>query len=242
MVDERLSDGTLVLWDIDGTLIHEAVAADQTYAEAVQRVLPAMDVSPPSGTSGGTDFGILLGVLLDAGVSDQQAALLLPAALFELEQNTTSTQRLQDEREVAEGVLDALSELSGLGAMQSVVTGNSRARAAAKLKAFGLTSKLDMRFGGFGDRDRERWRLVSAAMSIAGLMFENGENAISAERTFVIGDTVHDVRAAREAGAVAIAIASGSDSEATLAEAGPDLLLQNLTVGLPALVSRVAGT
>jgi phosphoglycolate phosphatase-like HAD superfamily hydrolase len=95
---------------------------------------------------------------------------------------------------------------------------------------------------GFGDRDRERWRLVASARSVAGVILAQDEDAIPLTRTFVVGDTVHDVSATRRAGAVAIAVASGSQSYDTLAGAHPDLLLRDLAQGITALIAEVCGS
>jgi phosphoglycolate phosphatase len=45
----------------------------------------------------------------------------------------------------------------------------------------------------------------------------------------VVGDTIHDVRCARAAGARAVAVATGGSTRAALAAVAPDLLLDDLT-------------
>jgi phosphoglycolate phosphatase-like HAD superfamily hydrolase len=54
----------------------------------------------------------------------------------------------------------------------------------------------------------------------------------------VVGDTVKDVAAARAVGAAVVAVASGSTDRATLAAAGPDLLLDSLAELAAALAAR----
>ena len=221
-------------------MISEGEASELTYAAAARAVLPALDVEPPTTTSGGTDFGILFDVFLSAGLSEGAAELITPSALFELERATTNLEHLGREREALRGASTALAALDDVGAMQSLVTGNSRPRAAAKLHAMGLSGCLDLRYGGFGDREQERWRLVATARALAGLICFADEGVIVPGRTFVIGDTVHDVRAARDAGVIAVAVGSGSTPIDTLAAERPDLLIENLEAGLDELMFQVA--
>jgi phosphoglycolate phosphatase len=57
----------------------------------------------------------------------------------------------------------------------------------------------------------------------------------SSPTRFVIGDSPHDVEAARAVGAVAVAVASGRDSEDDLRAAGVDYVLPSLTTPFPRL-------
>jgi phosphoglycolate phosphatase len=229
---------SLVLWDVDGTLITESTTSESTYAAAVMAVLPGAKVEPPANTSGGTDFGILLSLFTSLGLAQDDAELLVAPALFELERATANVAKLREERTVLAGVPAALAAFHQRGVVQTLVTGNSRPRAEAKIRAAGL-AHLDLRCGGFGDRERERWRLVIAAQALAGLIGSGDSTAIERERTAVIGDTIHDIRAARDAGVVAVAVASGSGSRDELASANPDLLLDSLEDGLEELLLRL---
>jgi len=48
-----------------------------------------------------------------------------------------------------------------------------------------------------------------------------------------VGDTPHDIDAAREAGAVSVGVATGHYSKQQLAEAGADFALESLEEELP---------
>jgi phosphoglycolate phosphatase-like HAD superfamily hydrolase len=52
---------------------------------------------------------------------------------------------------------------------------------------------------------------------------------IPADRVFVIGDTPHDIAAAREVGVRSIAVASGGSGVEQLRSAGPDAVFTDLT-------------
>jgi phosphoglycolate phosphatase len=236
-----ISASILILWDIDGTLISDPGSRQLRFEQAVGRVLGRDDVAPPGPTDGGTDHGILTRLLVREGFSEDQAALLVPPALHELEAITTDRAEITAQRRVLPGVREALGALRELGAIQSFVTGNSRRRTVAKLGAFGLDEVLDIRCGGFGDRTAERWRLVDEARRRAGLLHASGEDAVAIERTYVIGDTVHDVAAGKGAGARSVAVATGAFTVGDLAPAEPELLLDDLEDGLDELLGFVAG-
>jgi phosphoglycolate phosphatase len=222
-----------------GTLVSDSHSGELGYADAVQRIVRSSRIDPPEDTSGGTDYGILERLFIRSGMASAQAQLLIPAALYELERITTDQSVIAQDRVLLDGINDAISVLEEIGALQSLVTGNSRHRAAAKLAAFGLEQRLDMRCGGFGDHTSERWRLVEEARARAGLLHAGREDAIPLRRTFVIGDTAHDVEAARQAGVGSIAVATGSYTAEELSRATPDLLLPDLAKGLGQLTALI---
>jgi phosphoglycolate phosphatase-like HAD superfamily hydrolase len=102
-----------------------------------------------------------------------------------------------------------------------LLTGNVREGARRKLDAVGL-GWLAARDGGFAEDGRERDELARAAMA------RLAAQGVGAGRVVVIGDTPHDVAAARAIGARAVAVASGWTPRADLAASRPDLLLDKL--------------
>ena len=88
--------------------------------------------------------------------------------------------------------------------IQSLLTGNIRANAAVKVSAFGLDRWLDFEVGAYGsDPHEERSDLVAIARERAATKYGEPTGAV------LVGDTPLDVRAAREAGARAVAVATG---------------------------------
>jgi phosphoglycolate phosphatase len=223
--------GLLILWDLDGTLISSPPARRQHYQEAVALLLGRSEVEPPEWTSGGTDFGIVERLLRREGFDRRGAAILVPAALQILEDLSCDLDAIAAERQILPGAVDALVQVSQGGALQTLVTGNTPRRALAKLNGVGLDADFDLRFGAFGDRTRDRVRLVHDARTRAGLLARGDRDAIRPGRTVVIGDTVHDVRAAQGAGCVAIAVATGQYTADQLAEADADLIIDDLAGG-----------
>jgi phosphoglycolate phosphatase-like HAD superfamily hydrolase len=76
--------------------------------------------------------------------------------------------------------------------------------------------------GGFGDRTEDRSELIARA--VAGANRRAGRHA----SMFVIGDTVHDITAAKANGCIAVAVATGTASAEVLAAAGADIVLPTL--------------
>jgi phosphoglycolate phosphatase-like HAD superfamily hydrolase len=230
----------LVLWDVDGTLISDPRNMRMMFEDAVERLLGREGIAPPHKPNGSTDFEIIRRLLIREGLAPDDAALLVPSALHELEMLTAHGELIRNDAFLLPGVLEAITALADVGAIQSYVTGNSRIRAWRKLEAFDLHHHLDLRCGGFGDRTGARHELVEEARRRAGVVHHGDPEAIPLDRTFVVGDTIHDIAAARNAGARAIAIATGTFTLEQLRERQPDLLLRDLESGLQDLLAFVA--
>ena len=126
--------------------------------------------------------------------------------------------------------------------MQSVLTGNLRPVAQAKLQTFGLDRLLDLDVGAYGSDDLVRARLVGIARARASRKYQARFDSAA---TVLIGDTPSDVKAALEGGARVVAVASGSNTAEELQQAGAGVVLPDLqdserlvravlTPGLPA--------
>jgi len=120
----------------------------------------------------------------------------------------------------------AISALAAAGVRQSVLTGNIRPLAAAKLTAAGLGEHLDLDVGAYGDAHEVRAELVPVARRAAraayGLDF-------GGRSTVLVGDTPLDVAAALETGARAVGVATGSFPATDLVAAGAHIVLPDLT-------------
>jgi phosphoglycolate phosphatase len=100
----------------------------------------------------------------------------------------------------------------------SLATGNFRRGAELKLSYYGLWQYFDG--GVFGEDSEDRARLIAVAKH--NLLPDEGGTV------YVVGDTVHDIEAARANDAIAVAVASGFTSEEALRAAGPDFLFPDL--------------
>ena len=206
----------LVLWDIDGTLVDTAGHGRHAFQEAFEAV-----VGRPPGRvefAGRTDHEIALAML--EGERERLPRLLEElAAALEVRKDA-----MRREGHAYPGVPETLAELHGRdGVVQSLLTGNIEANAALKVGAFGLERWLDFEVGAYGsDPHEERSELVAVARERAAAKY--GEPAAAV----LIGDTPLDVRAAQDAGARAVAVATGFSDLDALRASRPDVLLPDL--------------
>jgi phosphoglycolate phosphatase len=220
---------TVVLWDVDGTLVKAGAAGRLAFADAVAAVL-GVDVPPDllPRMAGKTDPQIALELLtqLEIPFPDRHLAeleLALEAAL------TAREAQIRREGVVLPGVRDALGALAAGGAVQTVVTGNVAPNARIKLTAVGLLDEdghgpLRLDIGAYGSDDGDRDNLVPIALDrcrAAGF-------AVSSEATWVVGDTPRDLACARAAGVRCLLVATGGYGLDALEEAGADAVFGDL--------------
>jgi phosphoglycolate phosphatase len=206
----------LVLWDVDGTLVDSARHGKHAFEEAFEAVVGR----PPAAVefAGRTDHQIALAML--AGEPERLPRLLEELATA-LEARKDAMRR---EGRAYPGVRETLAALHERdGVVQSLLTGNIEANAALKVGAFGLERWLDFEVGAYGsDPHEERSDLVAVARERAAAKYGAPTGAV------LVGDTPLDVRAAKEAGARAVAVATGFSNVEALRAARPDVLLPDL--------------
>jgi phosphoglycolate phosphatase-like HAD superfamily hydrolase len=130
-------------------------------------------------------------------------------------------------------VLEALHRREDV--IQSLLTGNIQANAVIKVSAFGLERWLDFDVGAYGSDPHERRSdLVAVARRRAAEKYGEPTGAV------LVGDTPLDVRAAKEAGARAVAVAGGFADPEALSASEPDALLEDL-VDTEAAVAAITG-
>jgi phosphoglycolate phosphatase len=217
---------SLILWDVDHTLIENGGVSKETYALAFELLVGRVPAVRPV-TDGRTDFQIMSD-LLEANSVDTRD--YVDIAQFEgvlVEAMEAKAPELPARGYVLAGVLDVLTNLAAMpNVIQSVLTGNIAPNAAAKVGAFGLEKWVDLEVGGFGSDDKVRSRLVDASRT--KVMAKYGREFDRAS-TILIGDTPLDVKAAHDGGARVLAVASGVHGADELAEAGADAVLDDLS-------------
>jgi len=210
--------GLLVLWDIDFTLLNAGGVGRAVYV-SVFRELFGRDPVAVAPMAGRTERAIIRDTLAISGISDPRAQV--DAFVAELGRRAPGLREEFAARGHAlPGAVAALATVAALGAraaVQSVLTGNVRPVAEAKLAAFGLDGYLDLAIGAYGEEHEIRAELVHLA------------RARAAAATVLVGDTPLDVAAAAETGARSVAVATGGSTAAELAAAGADRVLPDLT-------------
>jgi phosphoglycolate phosphatase len=224
----------LVLFDIDGTLIHTARAGLRGMNAAFRDLHGTDDALAGISFAGRTDRSIVIDAFRQLGLDLTPAAFdaLRDAYLAHL---PVELGRALSGTKVLPGVtaaLDALEERSDVSL--GLLTGNYQRGAEIKLSHFGLWKRFG--FGAFGDAHTDRRDLVPLAIEAAERAI--GER-VPAERVVVIGDTPLDVDCARAHGACGIAVATGPFTRDELARSLPDVLLETLE-DLPALLAAIS--
>ena len=212
------------------------------YAEAFATVAGRPLIQLPQ-MAGRSESEIFFDALALNGVdvrADGQAERLLEPFSAELAAALAARHdELKSQGQLLPGAADALAAVARLdGAVQTVLTGNSRPTAVLKLRTFGLDGYVDFDIGGYGSEAYPKGTLLRVTRQRAadkyGVTF--GEDA-----TVYVADSPRDVDAARIGGARSLAVASGRASTAELRDVGADATLPDLadTAALIALIIRL---
>jgi phosphoglycolate phosphatase len=222
-MSRRIEDG-LLLWDIDHTLIDISRFRERAYRDIFMS-LTGLPFRGLASTPGRTTFDKIRETLLLHGVTPTTSLVDIAAEL--LTHTYESTVDLTKEARLLPGAEAILRYFSSTGSFrQTVVTGNLRRIALAKVNAFGISRYLDVTVGAYGDDGVPRDALVPIALE--RYLNVRGELP-SRHMIFVLGDTIHDMMAARSIGVRAIGVGTGRFSTFELATAGAELVVDDLT-------------
>ncbi len=212
----------VLFWDIDGTLLSTARAGVFALEAAAEEVCGRPIDLQQMQTGGLTDAQIAARVIEQAcgAQADPEKVVALLRA-YERHLPERLGWRQGQVLPGVEAVLDDVARRPGVVSL--LLTGNTRAGAAAKLAHYGLDSRLFD--GGFCADGDDRETIARRAWELAR---EKVDGELDAGRAFVIGDTPHDVRCARAIGVRAVAVASGPFSRSELEDSGAWLVLDAL--------------
>jgi len=224
------ADSRVLLWDIDGTLIHSLKTGG--YKEYT---IPVMEeIFGTSGTlatmrvSGMTDFQIIAEALKEEGFTHQDIRKRIHDVSRRLTQEAKRlTGNGEPFFEVLPGVRETLEKLAVEPRYQSaLLTGNIEPMAYLKMELVGLEKFFTLP-GAFGEESHDRRDLPAIA---AKRINESLRATLSPHQFIVIGDTPNDIACARHFGARVVAVGTGrfySDEDILACE--PDALLPDLT-------------
>lgn len=214
---------TLVLFDIDGTLVQTLGAGVRSMNAAFADLHGRGDALNDVPVAGRTDLSIVTDAYRAIGIAPSESRIqALREAYFD---------RLPGELDRlagkafgvlpgVEAILDAMDGREDV--MVGLLTGNFETGAAIKLRHFDLWHRFH--FGAFGDAHLSRRDLVPVALERA----RHAGAEITPSQVVVIGDTPLDVDCAHAHGAIAVGIATGTYSTEDLIRAGADLVLNSL--------------
>lgn len=214
-------DMTILLFDIDGTLVQVTDGAREAVHDAISTTAGVDAVTEGVSFSGRTDPAIFRDLLRKSGVSDPDPVLsevldryaraaqnaIQPGSVKPLPGIPTLLSRLQHRESVILGL----------------VTGNIERVAYHKLERAGIAAPFAT--GAFGSDHADRNELPGIALE---RIVEHHGDSVSRDNVIIIGDTRHDIDCARAAGMCAVAVCTGRFTRQELARHDPDLLLDTM--------------
>jgi phosphoglycolate phosphatase len=212
----------LLLFDIDGTLIHSGGAGVHSLKSAFKERFDIDDDLRDIEIAGMTDSGIVASILNKHKIpaTNENVSAFLDSYVHFL-----SLELPQRKGALLPGVLDLLERLkSRPHLVLALLTGNVSRGAQLKLEHYGVWHFFE--FGAFADDHRDRNRLGSFARARAK---EKHGREFSASEIDVIGDTPRDIACGKALGARTIAVATGTWSRDELAKYDPDFLIDDLS-------------
>jgi len=213
----------LVLFDIDGTLVHTGGAGIKAFAKVFATEFGAHDGIERMKFAGRTDVSL---------VREFFNLHLIPASSENFERFFDHyvhwLHHILADSISAEcpGVRDLISGLQSLPEppLLGLLTGNIRLGAEIKLRHFGLWEHFET--GGFADDDEDRDKIAGAAR-LRGSRVLGRE--LRGEEIVVIGDTPLDIRCGRAIGAKVLAVATGGAHYHELEAHKPDWVVEDLS-------------
>jgi phosphoglycolate phosphatase len=212
----------LLLFDIDGTLIHSGGAGVHALKSAFKERFGIDDDLRNIEIAGMTDSGIVVSILNKHKIpaSNENMSAFLDSYVHFL-----SLELPRRKGTLLPGVLELLERLkSRRHLVLALLTGNVSRGAQLKLEHYGVWHFFE--FGAFADDHRDRNRLGSFARARAK---EKHGREFSASAIDVIGDTPRDIACGRALGARTVAVATGTWSRDELSKYDPDFLIDDLS-------------
>jgi phosphoglycolate phosphatase len=215
---------TLLLFDIDGTLLLTGGAGKRAMVRALSEAFGATGAFEGLDMAGRTDTELLSAAFARLGLPDTLDAharfreAYVPRLEEEVQQPGTGRKAVMPG---VRALLDTLTRQPD--AHLALLTGNYRDAARVKLSYFALVDFFA--WGAFGDESHDRNELARIAIYRAEIM---GVPPDARANALVIGDTPQDIACARAIGARAMAVATGIHTAEELRAAGADVVLDDL--------------
>jgi|688.fasta_scaffold507433_2 phosphoglycolate phosphatase-like HAD superfamily hydrolase len=203
----------LILWDIDGTLISLPEVSSSRHLESVE-MFTKRQLNYRGPNFGKTDIGIMRDIFefnrIEYDKKDFEKCLEIL--------NQKSLNEIKDiEYKLNPGIRKSLDYCIKRGAVNSILTGNTKLRANHKINIHSLALKFDLCFGFFGDSHFTRLELVKFAKYKC--------KKLGVNRLILIGDTQIDIDSAQKNSLEIVAVSTGKNSYIELSKLSPNLLL-----------------
>lgn len=218
-------DNLLILWDVDHTLLNTGGVGREIFGEAF-RAATGHTLTEMPAPAGQTEPELFREALHLHSIPDDPA-YFSTFAEHQARGYTLRSSEVRTRGEVLPGIEHALSLISEFPSVkQSILSGNTRSAAKAKLDTFDLSRFLDLDIGAYGDDSPSRPNLVGIAQKRASSKYGI---AYDAETTFIVGDTPRDIQAGKTGGARVIAVATGRTPVDELRRNSPEAAFGDLS-------------
>jgi phosphoglycolate phosphatase-like HAD superfamily hydrolase len=215
----------LILFDIDGTLMHSGGAGTKAVESAICEVLgmSCKELGENNvSMAGKTDPQILKEILEILSVSYDSEMLkeILGKYLSHL-----SVEIAGSGKRLMPSVIETLDWLGGIGnAHLGLLTGNIKDGARIKLSSLGIWEKFG--FGAYGSDNEDRNMLLPEAL---GSFRSLTGQEVTFRDCIVIGDTPRDVECSKPYGAYSLAVATGPYDMDALNNTDADAVIRDLS-------------
>jgi phosphoglycolate phosphatase len=212
----------LVLFDIDGTLVHTGGAGIKAFAKTFATEFNALNGVEKISFAGRTDVNLVrefFGIhRIEA--TPENFRRFFENYVFWLDQTVA-----QSHGGTCRGVLEFIRDLLVLpnAPMLGLLTGNIRLGAEIKLRRYDLWDVF--KIGGFADDNEDRNQIAAAALGRGNRVLGR---QLRGEEIVVVGDTPHDIRCGRHIGAKTLAVATGGAKLGELKKHEPDWAVEDL--------------
>jgi phosphoglycolate phosphatase len=213
----------LVLFDIDGTLVHTGGAGVKAFAKVFATEFGATDGFERMKFAGRTDVSLVREFFGFHGIAStpENFQRFFERYVFWLDHILQHSQT-----EMCPGVWEFIHQLRNLPEppLLALLTGNIRLGAEIKLRHFGLWETFET--GAFADDHEERNHIAAIARQRGALILERD---LQNDEVLVIGDTPLDIRCGRAISAKVLAVATGGAKLEELTPHYPDWAVPDLT-------------
>jgi phosphoglycolate phosphatase len=214
-----IASKTLVLFDIDGTLLKGAGTHHRdALLEGVRRVTGHDTTFDGIDTAGTLDRNLIAQLLRHHGPMDHH----MEAIVAECQSAYTTNCTVDLSGFVLPGAREVLTDLKARGVVIGLVTGNLSRIGWRKMELAGLREFFSL--GAFSEDGATRTQLVKRAVELA----RDACLAAPDCRVSHVGDHRNDIEAAKANGFQAVAVASGVMSCEDLRAFQPDILVESL--------------
>ncbi len=213
----------LVLFDIDGTLVHTGGAGVKAFARVFATEFGATDGFERLKFAGRTDVNLVREFFGFHGIAptSENFERFFERYVFWLDHILR-----ESHTQLCPGVREFIQELRELPQrpLLGLLTGNIRLGAEIKLRHFDLWRSFET--GAFADDHEDRDQIAAIARQRGSRLLQE---ELTDDEVLVIGDTPLDIRCGRAIRAKVLAVATGGAKFEELAKHQPDWLVRDLT-------------